>query len=90
MIKSRSKVKSSARPRKYSTIQLDDLFGTSTTDANNRPSIAYPNTMPQEKTTTTKTLGLPEEYDAFGFSSASNVASKRRSQQLSQGIKCVV
>lgn len=82
-------MKSSTRPRKYSTIQLDDLFGTATTGttAKNRPTIAYPNTMPQEKTTTTKTLGLPDEYDVFGFSSASNVATKRRSQQLTQGIR---
>lgn len=79
----RSKIKSS-RPRKdsISTIQLEDLFGTSTYAKQDPVKYLYPNTVPQTKGSTLKEMGIPDDDVKPGHSSASVTATKRRSQQF--------
>lgn len=80
----RSKIRSSRqRNDSIATIKLEDLFGTVTS----RPSpveYMYPNTVPQARQSTLKSLGLSDEDMVKpGYSSASMAATKRRSQQFS-------
>lgn len=86
----RSKIKSSTRPRKDSTIRLEDLFGTVTT-ANNQlqqhrsdpglGSYSYPNTVPQQSKPSLHSFGLSEASDQRikpSYSSASVAKNGQR------------